>query len=208
MYIPPHFAASDLQLAFEIIEQYSFATLVTIDDGLPFATHLPLLLEPRGPRGTLVGHVARANPQWHHLELGHPVLAVFAGPHAYVSPMWYAPRPENVPTWNYVAAHVRGRPRLLPAGAPTLDMVSRMSAIYDRHGYVADASAEAMQKLGRAIVAFEIEIDEILTKLKLSQNRPAADRAEIERQLAATGDPDAHNIAAWMARVAPKDPAP
>src|SRR5689334_11890616 len=131
MYIPPHFAASDPQLGLDIIDRHSFATLVTVHDGLPFATHLPLLLEQRGPRRTLVGHVARANPKWQHLELGQRVLAVFAGPHAYVSPTWYEPRPDNVPTWNYVAVHVRGRPRLLPAGAATLDVVSRLSARHD-----------------------------------------------------------------------------
>ena len=208
MYIPAHFAASD-QLGLDIIEQHGFATLVTVEDGLPFATHLPLLLDRRGPRGTLIGHVARANPQWRHLEPGQPVLAVFAGPHAYVSPTWYAPRrPENVPTWNYVAAHVRGRPRLVPAGAPTLDVVTRLSAHHDRRGYEVDADADALQKLARAIVAFEIEIDEILTKLKLSQNRPPADRAEVARQLAASEDPDARGVASWIARVLPESDAP
>jgi transcriptional regulator len=203
MYIPSHFAASDSQLGLDIIDQHSFATLVTVHDGLPFATHLPLLLDRRGPHGTLVGHVARANPQWQQLEPGQPVLAVFAGPHAYVSPTWYAPRPENVPTWNYVAVHVRGRPRLLPAGAPTLDVVSRLSARHDGRGYEVDTDGDAMQKLSRAIVAFEIEIDEILTKLKLSQNRPAADQAEVARQLAASDDPGARDVASWMARVRP-----
>jgi transcriptional regulator len=203
MYIPPHFAASDPQLGLDIIDRHSFATLVTVHDGLPFATHLPLLLEERGPVRALVGHVARANPQWQHLELGQRVLAVFAGPHAYVSPTWYEPRPDNVPTWNYVAVHVRGRPRLLPAGAATLDVVSRLSARHDGRGYEVDAGSEALQKLSRAIVAFEIEIDEILTKLKLSQNRPTADQAEVTRRLAASDDPDARDVASWMARVRP-----
>jgi transcriptional regulator len=201
MYMPPHFTAADPAPGLDIIDQHGFATLVTVDDGLPFATHLPLLLDRRGTHGTLVGHVARANPQWQHLELGHPVLAVFTGPHAYVSPTWYEPRPDNVPTWNYVAVHVRGRPRLVPAGAATLDVVQRLSARYDAGGYRVDPESEALQKLSRAIVAFEIEITEILTKLKLSQNRPASDRAEVARRLAASEDHDAQGVASWMARL-------
>jgi transcriptional regulator len=201
MYIPSHFAAVDPALGVEIIEQHGFAALVTVHDGVPFATHLPLLFDRRGVHGTLVGHVARANPQWQQFELGQPVLAIFIGPHSYVSPTWYAPRPDNVPTWNYVAVHVRGRPRLVADGAPTLDVVQRLSTRYDSAGYQVDTDSESMKKLSRGIVAFEIEISEILTKLKLSQNRPAADRAEVTHRLAASDDRDAQAVAAWMARV-------
>jgi len=200
MYIPPHFAANDPELGLELIERHGFATLVTVDDGLPFVTHLPLLLERRGDRRSLMGHVARANPQWQQFAADRPVLAVFTGPHAYVSPTWYAPHPDNVPTWNYVAAHVRGFPRVLAAGAPTLDVVQRLSARYDENFHL-DTDSASIQKLARAIVAFEIEITEILTKVKLSQNRPAPDRAEVAHRLATSDDRDAQGVASWMARL-------
>lgn len=201
MYIPPHFAAADPALGLDIIDQYGFATLVTVHDDVPFATHLPLLLDRRGAQGTLIGHVARANPQWQQFKPGQQVLAIFTGPHGYVSPTWYEPRPDNVPTWNYVAVHVRGRPHLVPEGAPTLDVVRRLSARYDSGGYQVNTSSEVLQKLSRAIVAFEIEISEILTKLKLSQNRPAQDRAVVAQRLAASDDHDAQGVASWMARL-------
>src|SRR5262245_52454200 len=102
MYIPSAFAQADPAELFAFMESYSFALLVSTHEGEPFGTHIPLLLErDTGPHGTLVGHMARANPHWRGLD-GQPVLAVFSGPHAYVSPTWY--ESENVvPTWHYVA---------------------------------------------------------------------------------------------------------
>src|SRR4051812_5840105 len=106
MYVPAAFAEPDRGRLHEFIEAYSFGLLVSSHRG-PFATHLPFLLDrTAGPHGTLVGHMARANPQWHDLD-GREVLAVFSGPHAYVSPSWYE-ADDVVPTWNYVAVHARG----------------------------------------------------------------------------------------------------
>src|SRR5438477_3101686 len=107
MYVPPHFAESDPAALHAFVERHSFGLLVSQVGGVPFATHLPLLLDrAAGPHGTLVGHVARANPHWRHLA-GQTTLAVFAGPHAYISPSWY--QAENmVPTWNYTAVHATG----------------------------------------------------------------------------------------------------
>ena len=192
MYVPPHFAARDLDVAAEIIAKHGFATLVTTGDDGPFASHVPLLLD--GDR--LLGHVARANPQAQQLERG-PVLAIFHGPHAYVSPRSYAPRADNVPTWNYVVVHVRGRARALPV-ADTVDIVMRLTAQYDP-GVAIDP--DAAQRLARALVGFAITIDQIIPKLKLSQNRPEGDRDAVARDLDASGDPDARAVAAWMARL-------
>ena len=112
MYIPAAFQQTDKTKLHDFIEANSFGLLVSTHGGEPFATHLPFLLErDAGPHGCLVGHVARANPQWHGLD-GQTVLAVFSGPHAYVSPTWY--EAENVvPTWNYVAVHAYGPCRLV-----------------------------------------------------------------------------------------------
>src|SRR5438445_13331101 len=107
MYIPAHFLESDLPTLHEFIERNSFGLLVSQCDGSPFASHLPFLLErSSGSRGTLVGHMARANPQWEQAS-GQRVLAVFSGPHAYISPTWYE-ADAVVPTWNYAAVHVTG----------------------------------------------------------------------------------------------------
>ena len=112
MYVPTAFAETDEGKLHEFMQAYSFGLLVSTHGGEPFATHLPFLLDRNaGPHGTLVGHMARANPHWHDLE-GQTVLAVFSGPHAYISPTWY--ESENVvPTWNYVAVHAYGICRLV-----------------------------------------------------------------------------------------------
>src|SRR3954469_15609634 len=108
MYIPAAFAERDLTKLHDFIEQHSFGLLVSQVDGLPFASHLPFLLDrTAGPHGTLIGHMARANPQWRTLA-GQMALVVFSGPHAYVSPTWYEAA-NTVPTWNYAAVHATGR---------------------------------------------------------------------------------------------------
>ncbi len=109
MYIPKQFQITDTAWCHTLMRAQSFAAMITADDaGVPFATHLPILVDPaRGPLGTLRGHVARANPHWRYVAAGRPTLVVFSGAHAYVSPSWYATHP-SVPTWNYVAVHATG----------------------------------------------------------------------------------------------------
>jgi transcriptional regulator len=105
MYIPPAFRVEDFGKLTAFIQQHSFATVVTHDGSAPFASHLPMLFRPEiGERGTLVSHMARANPQWKHFTAGIEVLAVFHAPHTYISPSWYQSGPA-VPTWNYAAVH-------------------------------------------------------------------------------------------------------
>src|SRR5688572_14776013 len=112
MYVPSSFAPPDEASLFDAIEQYSFALLVTGGGDELVASHLPLLLDRTlGARGTLLGHMARANEQWQSAA-GEPALAVFSGPHAYVSPTWYEAT-QVVPTWNYVAVHAYGRLELI-----------------------------------------------------------------------------------------------
>src|SRR5687768_16599374 len=113
MYIPEHFRESSPEVLHDLIRRYSFGTLVSQVEGEPFATHLPFLLEAgRGAHGTLRAHMARANPHWQSLQESATALVIFQGPHAYVSPSWYA-TPVAVPTWNYAAIHAYGRARLV-----------------------------------------------------------------------------------------------
>src|SRR4051794_13385526 len=113
MYIPTLFKADELETLQAFMQTYNFVTLITNDNGTPFATHLPILLDKqRGPYGTLTAHMARANPQWRHFTTGQAVLVIFQGPHTYISPSWYT-NEFNVPTWNYTAVHAYGSPRII-----------------------------------------------------------------------------------------------
>jgi len=125
MYLPKPFREDDPARLHALIRAHGFATLISERDGEPFASHLPLLLDAeRGPRGTLLGHMARANPQWRSFDQGRAALAIFHGPHCYVSPSWYANAPA-VPTWNYAAVHAYGRPRVLEDGGEVRALLGR-----------------------------------------------------------------------------------
>ena len=131
MYVPRPFAETDPERLRELVHAHGFATLGSALDGELFATHVPLLLEPeRGPHGTLTGHVARTNPHWRAFDGRTPALAIFHGPHAYVSPRWYR-APDQVPTWNYVVVHAAGRPRVVDDAAAVRAMLAGLSAQYE-----------------------------------------------------------------------------
>jgi transcriptional regulator len=113
VYSPAHFQVNDPATLVAFMRQHSFATIVTHNGGAPHAIHMPVIVDvERGEHGTLVSHMARANPQWKHFENEHEVLIIFTGPHAYVSPAWYVTEPA-VPTWNYTAVHAYRIPRLV-----------------------------------------------------------------------------------------------
>jgi transcriptional regulator len=203
MYVPKHFDAPDQEWCHALIERERFALLAsTAGDGAPFATHLPLLLDGhRGPRGTLVGHLARANPHARLLAEGAPTLAVFQGPHAYVSPGWYRVHP-SVPTWNYVAVHAYGRPVVVEEPARVKALLDRLVKTYEdgrAEPWRFDAlPTDYVDGMIRGIVAFELPIDRLEGKAKLSQNRGAEDRAGAIQGLEATADPLAAATAALM----------
>ncbi len=183
------------------IGRHGFATLITSVDGTPFATHIPLLLDAaRGPHGTLVGHVARANPHWRHFGRGE-ALAVFTGPHAYVSPAWYATGPA-VPTWNYAAVHAYGTPAVLTDQAAVRALLARMVATYEAGAAtpwsMSTLPEEFVTRMVRAIVAFEMPLARVEGKWKLGQNRSGEDRVRTIAALRATGAPDGVALAALM----------
>ena len=187
MYVPKAFREDDVARLHGFLRAWSFALLVTDVDGVPVATHLPLVLDEHGaPQARLIGHVARPNPQWRSFDGTRQALAIFSGPHAYVSPTWYATAPA-VPTWNYAAVHAYGRPRVLEGPEATRDAVARLVEIHDPAWRLADQPAEFIAGMLRGIVAFEMPIERLEGKLKLSQNRPAADRPGVVRALRAGG---------------------
>jgi transcriptional regulator len=207
MYTPRHFAfpeGAERRLQ-DLIEEHNFGLLVADGgDDPPEAAHLPFVLErARGPRGTLIAHVARANPIWRRFAPGREVLVVFQGPHAYVSPDWYAAS-GLVPTWNYIAVHGYGIPRLLedetPATAALVALTDAMEAgLAPKAPWTLERVSErARRGLVRGIVAFEIELLRLEGKQKLNQNRSAADRAGVIAALEAQGDAESRAMAQAM----------
>ncbi len=183
MYLPRHFEQTDPAALRALMRDHPLATLVTVGaDGLS-ADHIPLEYDASaGPHGTLRGHVARANPLWQHAA-GQPVLAVFRGPQAYVSPSWYPSKAEHhkvVPTWNYAVVHGHGALRAVDDAPWLRDLVGRLTAQHEAPQAspwsVTDAPPDFVQQTLRAIVGIEIELTRLVGKWKVSQNRSAADR--------------------------------
>ena len=182
MYIPKAFREDDVSTIHTLIREYSFATLVTQHEGVPFATHLPFILDAeRGPNGTLLAHMARANPQWHDFNSAQEVLVIFQGPHAYISPSWYEVE-LSVPTWNYAVVHAYGLPRLIEDQEELYNLLKILiqthEAQFDKP-WPFQLSDDYLQKMMRGIVGFEIEITRLEGKFKLSQNRTETERENV-----------------------------
>ena len=209
MYVPKQFQITDTAWCHALMRAQSFAVMITADDaGAPFATHLPILVDPaRGPLGTLRGHVARANPHWRYVAAGRPTLVIFSGAHAYVSPSWYATHP-SVPTWNYVAVHATGPGALVEDPEHVKTLLADLVRTYESSGPTAwsieGLPADYLAGMQRGIVAFEIPIERLEGKAKLSQNRDAVDQARTREALAAADDPLARAVAALMSGAPPR----
>jgi len=199
MYVPQSFAESDTSTLHAFMRRSSFAVLTTCGEGGLAASHLPLLLDAEdGPRGRLFGHMARANPQWRQAECD--ALAVFSGPHAYVSPTWYQEE-GTVPTWNYVAVHAYGRLRIVVDEEAVLEILRRSVATYEAAmptPWTFDAASPYIRVQLKAIVGFQLEIDRLEGKWKLSQNHPSHRRRRVAGALAAQSDADSVAIAEMM----------
>lgn len=207
MYNPPHFREDDPEILYGLIREARLATLVTLGAGGLFATHLPLLLQGAtdGGPARLVGHVARANPQWRDFDPAVPALAIFQGPEAYVTPAWYGAKAETgkvVPTWNYVAVHAYGR---LEAVTDVERLHAIVGTLTDRHEAarpdpwaVTDAPEDYVRAQLKGIVGVVLHIDRLEGKRKLSQNRSEADRTAVAAGLAASADPRDRALAALM----------
>ncbi|HEY0074689.1 MAG TPA: FMN-binding negative transcriptional regulator, partial [Abditibacteriaceae bacterium] len=185
MYIPAAFRVDGFDETSAFIEEHSFATLVTFDGEAAFATHLPLLFNNKsGELGALSGHVARGNEQWKHLQKAAEnrgeVLAIFQGPHAYISPSWYE-TDLAVPTWNYIAVHAYGAPRILDdeaLDAQLRAMIEKYESAFPSP-WPGDLPQDFWTKLRGAIVGFEIEITRLEGKWKLGQNRSQSDQENV-----------------------------
>lgn len=193
MYIPPAFQENDLGTLHATIRAARLSTLVTATAEGLVGTPLPMILdETEGPRGTLYGHVARANPQWRLAPVGD-AMAVFMGPDAYVTPSWYATKRETgkvVPTWNYIAVHAYGPVEFFEDAERLRDVVTRLTNLHEsgraERWAVTDAPEDFVKSQLRGIVGLRMPITRIDGKLKMSQNRSAEDRAGVVEGLAAS----------------------
>jgi len=201
VYIPAAFAVDDRAATLRHIHDHPFATLVTPAAPEPWITHLPLLLKDVGDAGaTLIGHFALANPHWRHVA-GVQSIAIFHGPHAYVSPSWYAEPAQAVPTWNFTAVHAHGSLEIFDDAVDTrgvLDaLIARFEGSRDAPWKLALPDRQRDAMIG-AIVGFEIPVRRFEVKFKLSQNRPRDDRIRVIDALRGEGYSEATQTAAWM----------
>lgn len=210
MYLPAHFEESRLPVLHDLMRCHPLGLLVTQDRSTPptvEANALPFHVDPaRGELGTLIAHVARANPLWREARIDTEVLVVFQGPQAYISPGWYATKAEAgkvVPTWNYVLVEARGRLVIRDDAAWVHALVTGLTDIHEAKQTtpwrVADAPDDYIAATLRAIVGIEVELTSLKGKWKMSQNRSAADRAGVIQGLEGSGH---DNAAAWV------DPGP
>jgi transcriptional regulator len=208
LYRPPAFASDDRAAIARLFDEHPFATLITAGAGEPQVSHLPLLHQSTpGPHGSLIGHMARANPHWRHFGDG-ATLAIFHGPHAYVSPSWYAEPASQVPTWNYAVVHVLGRAEVVADRAATLATLQQLIERFEGRRttpWRLQLEGARLDAMVGAIVAFEIAIERIDAKLKLSQNKDEADRRRVASGLRKEAFADATATADWMDREAGSD---
>jgi transcriptional regulator len=201
MYIPPSFRIEDSGKIAGLMRQYGFATLITNDGAAPFASHLPMIYRPEtGDHGVLLSHMARANPQWRHFDAGREGLAVFHGPHSYISPSWYKVE-LAVPTWNYAVVHAYGVPKTFDDRDRVISLLRELVATYEsafERPWPGNLPDEYRDKMMQGIVAFEMPLTRIECKFKLGQNRSAADTQGVFEALSRSSDADSLALARLM----------
>jgi transcriptional regulator len=201
VYLPPAFTETRPEILIAQIERHDFALLVSHGRNGLTASHIPFLIDHQGDELRLLGHLARPNPQVADLSEGGEALAIFSGPHAYISPRWYASGPA-VPTWNYTDVHAYGVVRLIDDDTWLRGFLDRLSRRHEAGSEtpwrMEDQPAAYLTGMLKGIVGFDIAVTRLEGKFKLSQNRPAADRPRIIAALDARGDSEAVAIAQLM----------
>jgi transcriptional regulator len=197
MYIPSFNKVDDREEAVAFMQRYSFATIVSVNDGLPVATHLPFLVRQKDDKIIISSHFAKANPQSSDI-LNNTTLVIFTEPHAYISPKNYE-KEQNVPTWNYLAVHAYGKCSILD-GDDKANLLKGMIQNYEP-GYLKQWDGlpdEYKQRMMKGIVAFEMVVDDLQAKAKLSQNRTETERENIINSLSHAESSAEKEIAEYM----------
>lgn len=208
MYVPKYHAMPDIHDAHALIDAHPLGAWVAPgEDGL-IANHIPFLLDrSRGPFGTLLGHVSRANPVWHQLPELAPSVVMFQGPQSYITPNWYPSKLADgkvVPTWNYCVAHAHGVARPIDDREWLQEMLMRLTAFNESSQpspwQVTDAPADFIDKMARAVVGIEIAIERLDGKLKVSQDEALQDRLGTVAGLESEGTEKAAAMASLVKR--------
>jgi transcriptional regulator len=214
MYTPKDFVVDDLPTLYADIQHNSFAALVTLTPSGLVATHLPILLDPnRGPFGTLLGHVARANLQWQLTDPATEALCIFTGPETYVTPTWYPARQEThrvVPTWNYSAIHAYGPITFFEDPDRLRQIVTRLTDLHESTSptpwKVTDAPAPYIDAQLKPIIGFELPISRLEGTRKFNQNRSTADQSGVISGLRSLNDPTKSQVADFMESITQTKP--
>jgi transcriptional regulator len=199
VYIPEFNRQEDRSAAIAFMRANPFAILVSSIDGVPFATHLPLLIDEKGDEVVVQGHMAKANPHWRSMKEDEESLIIFHGPHAYVSPSLYESR-ESVPTWNYVTVHVYGEPTLFSDEVDLKEILRRVINTFES-SYLAqwsELSDKYRSQMMKHIVGFEIKAKRLEAKFKLSQNRTKGEQARVIQSLIRSKDSNVSGVAELM----------
>lgn len=187
MYVPAHFAETRVEVLHDLVRAYPLGAMIVLSSNALDANHIPFEIDPLpAPFGTLRGHVARTNPVWRDFSPQVEALAIFQGPHGYVSPGWYATKKESgkvVPTWNYAVVHAHGPLRVIDDRAWLRQFVEQLTDRYEGQRSepwkVTDAPSDFIETMVASIVGIEIPIARLTGKWKVSQNRPERDRAGV-----------------------------
>ena len=203
MYLPAHFAENRIDVLHALLRARPLATLVTLCDSRLEANHIPVdtLSEPK-PHGSIRGHIARANPLWRTYPAASEALAIFQGPHAYISPSFYPSKRETgevVPTWDYAVVHARGTLKFVQDAGWLRALVARLTDAHEAARplpwKIDDAPTPYIEKMLGMIVGFELSIVSVTGKWKISQNHPEANRRGVVAGLRAAGGADSREIA-------------
>jgi transcriptional regulator len=199
VYIPEFNRQEDRAATIAFMRANPFAILVSNANGIPFATHLPLLVDEAGDQLVIQGHMASANAHWKSMKEGEESLVIFHGPHAYISPSLYEIR-ESVPTWNYAAVHVYGEPTLFSDEPGLKETLHRMINTFDSSYMTqwSDLSDEYRSRMMKHIVGFEIKAKRLEAKFKLSQNRTKGEQARVIQSLNQSKDSNISGVAELM----------
>ncbi|MFC0275021.1 FMN-binding negative transcriptional regulator [Metabacillus herbersteinensis] len=203
MYIPSHFKIEDDEIIYDIIEEYGFATFFSQHEGEPFATHIPLMIDE--DKEYLYGHFARANPQWNDIH-NQNVLAIFHGPHCYISSSWYESN-QAVPTWNYLSVHVYGKVEIVEDDElkESLSDLVKKYEVPDSSYQLDEVDARYLEGMTKGVVGFKIKINKIEGKAKLSQNHSIERRKLVIQELEKFESEDERKIASYMKDYLRKD---
>ncbi len=198
MYIPKHFEQKDHQKSIAFMHAYNFAIVVSAQNEIPLATHLPFVIEERGDDLVLISHMSKVNEQWKTFS-EKEVLVIFSEPHAYISPSLYEQQ-QNVPTWNYVSVHAYGKIKLLESDEEKLSVLDKQMQTFEA-AYIEQfktLSKKYVDGLLKGIVAFEISVTKLQAKEKLSQNKSEKDRMNIKKHLEESDDTQKQALAKMM----------